>query len=482
MKRSISPAIVAASVAGLGPKFHTENPHRRHRGPLFFHDPPDDEGGGTAVLEAPEFQKKVLGGVEAHGKKIKTLGDKIDEVTKNLDQTTKETKKAFEDLTKVQKENGDLNTKLLALQRTQMAVHREVRGSFGNPIQRFILDEEVRTYINAVVRAGVGLPLTEKMKASLGDDEVEAITNKKFAIRPEQRSLDESTTPGSTYLRDQLSRMIYDALPDYGIWNTLGVEPMGTKNLKLPVDTADPIALWITEANAIGDDANITGTSVTATAGKCGVLLNVSRELLQDAEYDVTTRIMKKFLRAIAKRLDYSAFVADGTNDGTNGAFTGLFNFGTAVNAATGNTTVETFDFEDVTKTVLGAAEAVLDRTARWWMHPFILIRMLSIKDSNGRPIFLNALEAPTPGGIGSILGFPVTLGHVLPTTNTAAHSVAAFGDPDAYAVGLRQDVEFDFSDHARWANDQRSFRAIARAAFKGRLATALTLLTTAAS
>lgn len=232
----------------------------------------------------------------------------------------------------------------------------------------------------------------------------------------------------------------------------------------------------------IADDTNITGTSVTATAKKLAILLNISRELLQDSEYDVTARVVRKFLRAAAKRMDYTAFMSDGTNDGPNGAFTGVVNFGTVITAATTHTTVESMSFEDITSVVLGAAEAVLDRQARWWMHPFILIRLLSIKDSNGRPIFLNALEAPTPGGIGSILGFPVTLGHVLPTTNTAGSKVAAFGDPDAYVIGRRQDVEFDFSDHARWTNDQRSFRLIARAAFKGRLASALTVLKTAAS
>ncbi len=442
-----------------------------------LHEQQQQEGPG--VMEPAEFQKKVLEGVEAQGKQIKTLGDKMSEVTTNLGNADKETKKAFEELAKVQKENADLSTKLLAVQKSQLAVQREVHTNWGNPVERFTKNAEVRELINALVRTGLEERTTKRHAEVLKDIPFEG---KRFGIAPEQKDLSEGASPGSTYLRDQLSKMIYDALPDFGIWNTLGTEDMGTKNLILPVDTADPIANFIAEAGEIADDANITGTSVTAIAKKIAVLLNISRELLQDSEYDVTGRVVKKFLRAVAKRMDFAAFRSDGTNDALNGAYTGVFGFGTQIVAATGNTSVETFDFEDITKTVLGAAEAVLDRQCRWWMHPFILIRMLSIKDGNGRPIFLNALEAPTAGGLGSILGFPVTLGHVLPTTNTANKPVMAFGDPEAYVVGRRQDYEFDFSDHARWTNDQRSFRGISRAAFKGRLAAALTVLFTAAS
>ncbi|MDR3405124.1 MAG: phage major capsid protein [Chthoniobacter sp.] len=433
---------------------------------------------GPALLTPEEFQKKVLTSVDDSSKQVKTLSEKMGEVTSKLENADKETKKAFEDLAKVQKENADLSTKLLAVQKAQLQVQREVQTNWGNPIERFTKNAEVKELINALIRHGLEETTTARHDEILKGY---SFVGKRFGITPEQKDISEGATPGSTYLRDQLSKMIYDALPDFGIWNTLGTEDMGTKNLILPVDTADPIAQVIAEAGNIADDANITGTSVTAIAKKIAVLLNVSRELLQDSEYDVTARVVKKFLRAVAKRMDYIAFMSDGTNDGNNGAFTGVFNFGTQIVAATGNTTVEAFDFEDITKTVLGVAEAVLDRAARWWMHPFILVRMLSIKDGNGRPIFLNALEVPTPGGLGSILGFPVTLGHVLPTTNTANNPVMAFGDPEAYVIGRRQDYEFDFSDHARWTNDQRSFRGISRAAFKGRLAAALTVLFTAA-
>ena len=424
---------------------------------------------GPGTMSAEEFQTEVLNQTKSTAEAVRKQKE---ELTLKFDQLDKKTKDTFEELTK-QKNNfdglsSDVASVSATMKKLQQQLGAERRAAFGDPVRRLCGNEEVRNHLNGLVRMGAKIAMSGEHKAALGE--------------VLQKALDEGSTPGSTYLRNELAREIYDALPEYGIWNTLMVEPLGTKTMSLPVDTADPIAQFVDEGASIDDDANITGTSVTATAKKIATLIKISRELLADSEYDVTSRVLRKFLRATAKRMDYAAFRADGTSDATNGGFTGVFNFGTVITAASGNTTVETLDFEDVTATVLGAAEAVLTRQSRWWMHPFILIRMLSIKDGNGRPIFLTALEAPAAGSVGSILGYPITLGHILPTTNSAGNKVAAFGDPDAYTIPLRQDIEWAASEHAAFASDQTVFRMIARAAFKGRLATALTILKTAAS
>lgn len=115
-------------------------------------------------------------------------------------------------------------------------------------------------------------------------------------------------------------------------------------------------------------------------------------------------------------------------------------------------------------------------------MHPHILARTLSVKDSTGRPLFQTAMEAPSFGAIGSILGFPVELCHAAPSTNSAGSKVAAFGDGNGFVVGLRRQITFEASDHHKWNTLQRSFRGYTRAGTKGRRADAFAILTTAAS
>ena len=107
---------------------------------------------------------------------------------------------------------------------------------------------------------------------------------------------------------------------------------------------------------------------------------------------------------------------------------------------------------------------------------------MLAIKDGNGRSIFLTANEAPAPGGIGSILGYPVTLAHAAPSTNTAGNVIAVFGDPNGLVHGVRQDFEFKSSADFYFADNEIAFRAIARNMAKVRSATAFAKLTLAAA
>jgi HK97 family phage major capsid protein len=114
-------------------------------------------------------------------------------------------------------------------------------------------------------------------------------------------------------------------------------------------------------------------------------------------------------------------------------------------------------------------------------MHPQILARLMSIKDNNGRPIFLGALEAPSYGAIGTILGYPVIPVMAAPSADAAGLAVAAFGDRNGQVVGLRDDFVFEASDHYRWNTLERSFRAYGRAATGTRRADAFSILTTAA-
>jgi hypothetical protein len=125
--------------------------------------------------------------------------------------------------------------------------------------------------------------------------------------------------------------------------------------------------------------------------------------------------------------------------------------------------------------------------TCRWFNMPFIhklvaagqeVIVYGKVKDSNGRPIFLTALEAPTAGGIGSILGYGVVPSHAAPTTNAANAKIAVFGDPSGLVVGLRNGFEMEASDHAGFTTYERYFRGVARAGVKVRRSQAFAVLT----
>lgn len=438
---------------------------------------PDAGGGGGAQDEAV-FQRTVLSGVEQLNTDVKAVATKQDTLVKDYDRLDKTTKQVFEDITALKKTANDSAADRTALLRKfdqlEVALRLQARGAFGDPLKRISADEDLRLRFNAAVRLAV----------SGGSDDMGRLVRTKFPAEFVKRALGEDSSPGSTLINDALAQEIYDTLALYGVWNTFAIRRLGTATTKFPVKTARATAGFVlTEGGTVADNTATTGTTVSCTVEMIAALINVSIQLLEDAEFDVVGAVLRDFAEAYALVQDWACLRADGTADATNGGMTGIFGGGgTAAVAATGHTTVETLSFEDVTKCLLTVDAALLSRPGRWWMHPHTLVRMLSIKDSNGRPIFLTAMEAPTPGGVGSILGRPVTLAHAAPSANTASSKVAAFGDPEALVAGVRTDFKFEACDHHRWNTLERSFRGYGRFGTKIRKATGFAVLTNAAS
>lgn len=427
--------------------------------------------GGAAVLDDAEFQNKVLGSIGKIETRFKTLEDKQAEILKAM---PADLKKELESIEKLKRVANDQQANIEALLKNIAAFDQKIRlharAGFDSPIHRVQADPELRARLNLAVRFACskeGDMLTSKMR-----DQFKEITG---------RALGEDASPGSTLIDDRLASELYDTLSTFGIWNTFQVDRVGTQTTKYPVTTARPTANFVlTEAGTISD-GSFTGTSVSNVMEVIAALINVSLQLLQDAEYDVTGYVMNGFAESYAERLDHACLGADGTADATNGGMTGVFVGGTAATADAGagaDDTVEELEFEDWTRCLLTVDPIVLNRPAKWWMHPQILVRALSIKDSNGRPIFLTALEAPAPRNIGTILGYPVVPAFKAPSTNSANQKVAVFGDPAGLVVGVRSDYTFEASDHHRWNTLERSFRGWGRAGTKIRRALAFAMLT----
>jgi HK97 family phage major capsid protein len=122
----------------------------------------------------------------------------------------------------------------------------------------------------------------------------------------------------------------------------------------------------------------------------------------------------------------------------------------------------------------------VLKRKAKWWMHPQTMAQVVLIRDKMGRPLFQTFTEVPVPGSIGSILGYPVhptAIAPVPPISGANNQVVAAFGDPEGWAVGIREDLELASSDDIGFPQNLRAFRTLMRAGVKGKTVAASTTL-----
>lgn len=427
-------------------------------------------GGGTAGGgELEPWQRSVLDGIT----KVK---EQTATIEKNFQVLDKDAKDLSDKFAKHCKEFDGLPLQIVETQRTiqqiQQKIASERRGHFGSAIERISGDEQMRDAVNGVIRQaaimrGAGFPISDSQK--------------KAAEGFMQRTVVSGATPGSSYINDQLVTEIYSLISEYGIWNRFDVIPVSTKQVKLIVDSTDPDALFVDEGTAPGQ-ASYAGVNVAATIKKILAWIGVSNEMLEDSEVNLVPFLLGKFANATARRMDHAAVAAGGAANATDGGFTGIFPGGTAAGAAGGNTTVEALDLEDFLKTMLAPEEAVTARPSVWVLHPHVLIRMLAVKDGNGRPIFIPSTDVPSPGAIGTILGSPVILSFAAPKANTASARVAAFGDPMGMAVCLRRDFEFAASDQVEFKEDKTVFRSRARVAAKLKQASAFGVLTLAAS
>lgn len=429
-------------------------------------DKAGDPAGGGALGEK-EFQGRVLSAI---GK----VQQQTEEISTNLDKTDKEGKQLAEDFQKHCRTFEGLPNQVASVQRSvsliEAKIANERRSNFGSALDAITRCAEQNDLVCGVIR-GIA---SEKRRTPM-------TAAQKSAWETYQKAVTEGASPGSTYINDDLVTNIYSLIAEYGIWRGFDVIAAGTKTTKLIVDSTDPDMLVVDEGTA-PDEAAYTGASVSAAVKKLLGWIGVSSELLEDSEVNVAALLLPKFANATAKRIDFFALAADGTADATNGGFTGIFAGGTAAVAAATHTSVAATTLEDWLKVLLTVNAAALTRPCKWWMHPQQIVRALAVKDGNGRSIFLPAIDAPTVGGLGSILGYPVVASHAAQSTDGVSKKIAAFGDPLGEAVLLRKDFEWAASDQVKFLEDKTVFRARARVAAKIKQTDAFAVLTTAAA
>lgn len=436
----------------------------------FLHAAEGGGGSGGGATADEKFRSSVLDAVGA----VKRQYEAVEENFKNLDG---EAKKLSTDLADHCKKWENMPSQIVEMERTlakiQLKVSQERRANFGSAIDNIAGDEQMRNAINGMVRYAYN-------KSGTGG-EIRMTDDHKKGAEDYRKAIAEGSAPGSSYINAQLIPLIYGLIAEYGIWNTFDVIPVSTSSAKLIVDTTDPTMLFTAE-NTAPAETSYSGSQLTATIMKALGWIGISNELLADSEVDLTRYILPKFANATAYRLDYAAVNANAGTATTDGGFVGIFNGGTAAVATTTHTSIATLTIDDFINAMVAVNPAALSRPCCWWVHPSNLVRILGVKDLNGRPIFLPSTDAPSFGAIGSILGYPVVLTHAAPSANTVSSKIAVFGDPKGNAVCLRSDFEFAASDQVMFKEDTTVFRARARVATKIKQATSFGVLTNAAS
>jgi HK97 family phage major capsid protein len=291
------------------------------------------------------------------------------------------------------------------------------------------------------------------------------------------KALSEGAGSAGGYLvPEEFASNVLQLITDYGIIRkNATVIPMKSNQLSVPVLGTRVEAAWITEANAPTATQPVFSQAVLS-ANKAGVIVPMTRELLEDANVDVVKFLQGQFAQAFAKTED-----AAGLN-GTS-PFTGVLQDSnvTSVTMATGATTFDAVTLDnliDLTAAVPSYAQA----GAAFIMHPTVYSYIMKLKTTTNAPIFDVATGKLT------ILGYPVYLSNAMPSTSAVSTPFILFGNLKNVLFGDRKQIEIALADQATigtdnlFAQDMVALRAIERVAINVALPEAFAKLVTAAS
>lgn len=177
----------------------------------------------------------------------------------------------------------------------------------------------------------------------------------------------------------------------------------------------------LTESTAQFETINLTNQII-------GVLVKMSKSLLNRANFDVRSFIVNKVAKTIVEFLEKEMLIANA------GKIQGAINTTNEVVAANQDK-LDTTDLVDVQMAIPSAYQ----KNCMWIMHKDILKALRKLKTADGQFI-LNA-DVTAPFGY-TILGKPVYLSDSMPNNIAAGKNVMLYMDASGYAVKMTKSME----------------------------------------
>jgi HK97 family phage major capsid protein len=273
-------------------------------------------------------------------------------------------------------------------------------------------------------------------------------------------SLGGSTVPTSFY-----ERLVAHMIEVSGILQA-GATVLNTSSgetIQVPKTLTHSSAVLTAEAAAL-TASDPTFGQASLGAYKYGVLIQLSRELIDDSGVDLEGYLAMQAGRALG-----NAFGADAITGNGSAKPTGLLNNTTlgvtgptgangGLGATSGTANQGGDLLIDLFYSVIAPYRA--SRSCAWLVRDATMAVIRKIKDTTGAYLFQPSLVAGTPD---TLIGKPIYTDPFIPAIATGSKSIA-FGDMGAFFVRMAGGVRFERSDDYAFGTDLVSFRALIRA------------------
>ena len=207
---------------------------------------------------------------------------------------------------------------------------------------------------------------------------------------------------------------------------------------------------WGEEASTLNEsEPSIKQLKLTAHELKGYAYL--SNTLLQDEAVGLEAVLYQLMGDAVAWYEDYHFLRGDGV-----GKPLGAAAWAGAISVS--RNTANQFKLDDAAQMLSRLTPAWNPESTCWAIHPYVQRYLWQLADAAGNVIFIdNARAQPRT----MLFGFPVCVTEKLPALGTAKDVV--LGDWSKYVIGDSHDVQFAFSEHYRFLNNQGTWRVVTR-------------------
>ena len=306
-------------------------------------------------------------------------------------------------------------------------------------------------------------------------------------MKMEQRAVSEGTSgAGGTLIPQEWTDFVIPELGAQVVFQKAGpnILPMQHQILNIPGLTNNQTCYWIGENAAITESSPSTNNT-PLTLHTAASLSGISIQWLRDATPETDAALQANLVRGMVRFVDSAYF--NGT--GSSNQPTGMLNVsGVTQNYAgqgAANGSAPTYD--DLSLAIYALEVNNAPRAGRaWFMHPRELDQLRRLKDTLGRPIFLdnyfsdvqkaNFVGATAPvdslyrGADGILLGYPVFTTTAIPInqtrgTSSSASTIFFIAMSDIYVgQGVKsQGLEVAVSDQALFSNAEIAVRLLYR-------------------
>jgi HK97 family phage major capsid protein len=205
------------------------------------------------------------------------------------------------------------------------------------------------------------------------------------------------------------------------------------RGVTVPIITGEPEANWVSETNAKPVSRG-TLSNKMITPYTLAVIEPFSNQFRRDLPA-LYSELKRRLPFALAKKFDSTVF---GPSSGVPGTDFDALGDATAIDIET-----NTYDALVAADAAVSAADGIL---SGWVMAPQAKSLLLTTKDGNDRPLFIN--NAQTDGAVPALLGSPVHIRKAVYTAGSPAQLGFA-GDWSDAVYGTVEGVQIAISDQA---------------------------------